>query len=222
MQVNVITSLAGRTGNPAPVAGRMRVGGFGGTKGLADYLAGQNIALVIDATHPYAIRISRNAADAAMASHVPLVRLERPTWQKQTGDNWTEVEDEAAAMQAIPCNARVLLALGRQHIAPFAARSDAHFVMRMIDAAETALPHRHELILAKPGGYDEERRFLCEKHIGLIVCRNSGGEASYAKIKAARDLALPVIMIARPPMIAGNVVSTLEDVIGVVSLHLAP
>ncbi len=98
----------------------------------------------------------------------------------------------------------VFLALGRQHIAPFAKRADVHFVIRMIDPPEVTLPRHCEIILARPGDYDAEADFLTGRRIGLIVSRNSGGTVSYAKIGAARDLALPVMMIARPPVAAKN------------------
>jgi len=208
LPVVAITSLAGRTANPAPVAGAVRSGGFGGAEGLATYLTAEKIDCLIDATHPYATRISQNAVAASSVAGCPLLRLERPLWRAEPGDNWIEVADEHAAMRSIPAGERVFLALGRQHIAPFAARGDVHFVMRMIDPPQVALPPDSEIVLARPAGFEEEKRFLVERRIGLIVCRNSGGEASYAKVEAARALALPVLMIARPPRAAVETVAT--------------
>lgn len=220
LPVEAVTSLAGRTASPAAISGAVRSGGFGGAEGLAAYLKENRIDLLIDATHPYATRISQNAVRAAETSHVPLLRLERPAWRKQPGDNWIDITDEAEAARAVPSGERVLLALGRQHIAPFASRADAHFVMRMIDPPQVALPPDHEIVLAKPNDLESEKRFLTERRIGLIVCRNSGGAASYAKIEAARALALPVMMIARPPVAARNTVATVAEALSFVRSSL--
>ncbi|MEL6702100.1 MAG: cobalt-precorrin-6A reductase, partial [Pseudomonadota bacterium] len=195
----VITSLAGRTKEPKAVSGSVRVGGFGGPEGLAQFLNDNAIDRLIDATHPFAERISRNAIAAAAAVDVPLEQHQRQPWKAQPGDQWHAVPDIAAAIQALPKNARVLLALGSQHIAPFAARRDVHFTVRMIDSPSEPLPfHNHTLVLARPSGEPKEEEKLLRKHgITHIVCRNSGGPSAYAKIEAARTLNLPVIMIER-------------------------
>lgn len=211
LPVEAINSLAGRTANPTAISGKIRTGGFGGADGLAAYLVNEKINLLIDATHPYATRISQNAVQASEITNIPLIRLERPEWQKQTHDNWIDVVDETQAASLIAAGERVLLALGRQHIAPFAERDDVHFVMRMIEPPEVSLPHDCEIVLAKPGNYDTELQFLSERKISLIVSRNSGGSISYAKIKAARDLAIPVLMISRPPTAAKTIVATVDE-----------
>lgn len=213
LPVKAITSLAGRTSNPAKLTGTVRSGGFGGIDGLATYLDCEGIDLVIDATHPYAARISQNAVQAASKCDIPLVRLERPAWQKQPGDRWIDIADEAEAASAISSGERVFLALGRQHIAPFAKRADVHFVMRMIDPPEVTPPPDCELILARPGDFAAEMLFLKDRNIGLLVSRNSGGGVSYAKIEAARALGLPVMMISRPPVAAKTIVTSPEDAI---------
>lgn len=211
--VQAITSLAGRTTNPVAISGTVRTGGFGGAEGLASYLASKQINLLIDATHPYATRISQNAVKASKIARIPLLRLERPAWEKKDGDNWVDVVSEAQAAAMIPAGERVFLALGRQHIEPFAERDDVQFVMRMIDPPEVKLPRECTIILAKPGNYEAEKQFLSQRKIGLIVSRNSGGNISYAKIKAARDLAIPLMMIVRPKVAAGTVVPSVEDAI---------
>ncbi|MBB4094278.1 cobalt-precorrin-6A reductase [Ochrobactrum pecoris] len=213
LPVNAITSLAGRTSNPAKLTGTVRSGGFGGIDGLAAYLDSEGIDLIIDATHPYAARISQNAIQAAGKRGIPLVRLERPAWEKKPQDHWVDISDEAEAANAIPSGERVFLALGRQHIAPFAERADVHFIIRMIDPPDVTLPQDCEIVLARPGDYTAERHFLENRRIGRIVSRNSGGTISYAKIEAARALGLPVMMIARPPVAARNVVALPEDAI---------
>lgn len=195
----VVTSLAGRTKEPKPLAGEVRTGGFGGAEGLADYLRAEGVTRLIDATHPFARRISENAKQAALAAGVRLETRMRPPWKRRDGDNWIEVGSLEEACDALPAGARVLLALGSQHIAPFAVRSDVHFLVRMIDPPETplALPD-HELLLARPGETAEAEADLLAAHaITHIVCRNSGGKGAYAKIEAARRLNLPVVMIGR-------------------------
>jgi precorrin-6A/cobalt-precorrin-6A reductase len=196
--IAVTTSLAGRTREPKPVDGKVRTGGFGGPEGLAAYIQENQITLLVDMTHPFATRISQNARKASQIAGIPVLHWQRPGWTKAEGDNWIEVPDIPAAIAAIPANARALLALGSQHIAPFAVRADVRFLVRMIDppAAPLSLPD-HEILLAKPGSVEEEFALLREKKITCIVCRNSGGKASYAKIAAARLLNLPVIMISR-------------------------
>ncbi|MFC7064627.1 cobalt-precorrin-6A reductase [Brucella rhizosphaerae] len=211
LPVDVITSLAGRTSNPAAISGAVRIGGFGGAEGLAAYLATERINLMIDATHPYATRISHNALLAAQTANIQLIRLERPAWQEESGDNWTDISSEAQAATMVQAKERVFLALGRQHIEPFADRYDVHFVIRMIDPPQVKLPQDCEIVLARPGDYQAERHFLTARKIGLIVSRNSGGDISYAKIRAARDLAIPVMMIARPPVAAKTVTATIEE-----------
>ncbi len=217
----VISSLAGRTLAPAKIVGEMRVGGFGGSRGLAEYLKNENVTLLVDATHPFATQISDNAIFAATDSKVTFVRLERPAWREKPGDKWTLVDTLEQAAEAIPPKARVLLALGKQHIAAFSKRNSVHFVVRMIDPPETPLDLvDFELELSKPGSVESETSFLTIKRITHIVCRNSGGEASYAKIKAARDLGIPVIMIERPRRPQVYTLPDVESVIGFVGKTL--
>ena len=199
---DVTTSLAGRTAEPEPVAGEIRTGGFSGngksgTEGLAGWLTENGFTRLIDATHPFAKQISANAEAAARLSGITFEQRTRQPWQRQTGDTWIEVASLEEARDTIPANARVLLALGSQHIAPFATRADAHFVIRMVDPPAVPLPFAsHELVLGKPSSKAAEEKTLPQRHgITHILCRNSGGSGAYAKIEAARELGLPVIMI---------------------------
>lgn len=196
----IITSLAGRTREPEPVAGEVRIGGFGGASGLADYIRAHGVTQIIDATHPFAKQISQNARMAADLTGVTLDVLTRPPWSKHPGDNWIEVASLEDARDAIPANARILLALGSQHIAIFASRPDVHFVVRMVDPPQTPLPlPNHSVIVGKPGTVNDERALLAANRITHIVCRNSGGTGAYAKIQAARQSELPVIIVQRSP-----------------------
>ncbi len=196
----VTTSLAGRTKEPAPLAGKTRVGGFGGAEGLAAYLVEHAVDRLIDATHPFAIQISANAAEAARLANVTLEHHERQPWSRREDDRWIEVGTLPDAVAAIPTGARVLLALGAQHIAPFADRTDAHFVIRMVDTPPEPLPFAHHTLLTgrPPMQAHAEIAMLRTHAIDHIVCRNSGGAGAYAKIEAARKLELSVIMIRRP------------------------
>ncbi|MEM5474186.1 cobalt-precorrin-6A reductase [Hoeflea sp. AS60] len=198
-EARIITSLAGRTKEPAPVAGETRIGGFGGVEGLARYLRETGVTRLIDATHPFARQISANAVQAARIAGVPHENRTRKPWARQPGDNWVEVETLEQARDTIPPRARVLLALGSQYIGLFASRDDVHFVVRMIDPPKTPLElPDHALVLGRPGDTPAAETMLLIAHkVTHIVCRNSGGTAAYAKIEAARELGLPVIMVGR-------------------------
>jgi len=193
----VITSLAGRTKEPRPIDGKVRIGGFGGIQGLVKYLRDNNIEKLIDATHPFARRISVNALAAVQDTGIPFEQRTRPPWQKHPKDIWINVPDIEHAVHAIPYKSIVLLALGSQYITPFTKRDDVRFIIRMIDPPVKPLSfNRHELLLARPSAEWLEERDLLKRHgISHIVCRNSGGKGAYAKIEAARDLSISVIMI---------------------------
>jgi len=220
--LSVITSLAGRTRDPAPLPGETRIGGFGGVEGLASYLRDNQIAVLVDATHPFAAQMSANAVVAAAKAGIPRLRLERPAWEPRADDSWIEVADEEAAAAALPSGARAFLALGSQHLAPFAKRDDVHFVLRMVDAPQSAPAlASHEIVLGLPGDIESETALLRGRRITHLVCRNSGGEASYAKIIAARDLKIPVIMIRRPAEPVPPVAETVEEAIAFIGSVLS-
>ncbi len=194
--IRIISSLAGRTREPQPVAGEVRIGGFGGADGLSNFIRENHITKLIDATHPFATKISDNAAIAAAATGIELDIRQRAPWTKTKGDVWYEVDSLDAARAAIPTQAKVLLALGSQYISTFAARSDVHFVVRMIDPPKSPLEFaQHTLVLGNPGDVAQETGLLKAHAITHIVCRNSGGKGAYAKIKAARALDIPVIIV---------------------------
>ena len=195
----VTTSLAGRTVDPVLPEGEVRIGGFGGAEGLAAYLRDEKFDRMIDATHPFAKRISENAIKASAMSGIPLEQRLRPRWQKQPGDRWKSVATLEAAAEALPQAATVFLALGRQYLEAFIRRNDCRFVIRMVDPPESPLGFSdHMLVLGKPASDPDREADLFTAHgITHLVCRNSGGPAGYAKIIAARRLALPVILIER-------------------------
>ena len=212
--LRVITSLAGRTHAPATPAGEVRIGGFGGVAGLVAYLKSEGIAAVIDATHPFATTMSGNAVESCRQVSIPHVRLERPAWKPEIGDNWTNVEDEAAACAATPAGATAFLALGSQYLAAFVAREDLSYVVRMIDPPSARPPGNWVVITGKPSASADEEAALFSAHgISHLVCRNSGGTAGYAKIAAARDLGLPVVMIEQPELVDGDALGTTDEVL---------
>lgn len=209
-------SLAGRTRAPAAQPVPVRVGGFGGPEGLAAYLKQKGITILIDATHPYASRISHNAAEAASRTGVLLVALRRVPWQRQAGDRWTEVESVAQAVEALGDRPRkVFLTLGRQELLPFETAPRHHYLVRSVDPVEPPLDVPHAIYLTSRGPFAEadEARLLHDHAVEAIVAKNSGGPASYGKIAAARALGVEVILIRRPPLPDVPSVETVEEML---------
>ncbi|WP_320668822.1 cobalt-precorrin-6A reductase [Patulibacter defluvii] len=204
--VAVISSLAGRLRDPSAVAGDVRHGGFGGPDELAAWLGERRVAAVIDATHPFAARISHAAAEACRAAAVPLVALRRPGWTAGPGDDWHWVDELAAAAALTPSlGRRALLAIGRQEAAAFAAVADAWFLIRSIEPPDRPLPPRHELLLARgPFALADERALLERHRIDVVVTKDSGGDATRAKLDAARERGIPVVIVRRPPLPPGD------------------
>jgi precorrin-6A/cobalt-precorrin-6A reductase len=210
----VTLSLAGRTAEPAPQPVPVRSGGFGGAEGLALYLRGERIDALIDATHPYAAIISANAAKAAAAAKVPLLALRRPPWAKVEGDIWIEaatIEEAVDALGKAP--RRVFLALGRKELQPFADAPQHVYLVRSVDSVDPPLAVPHAIYVTARGPFTEaEDRTLLERHrIDAMVAKNSGGEATYSKIAAARTLRLPVILLQRPALPKVAAVETVDD-----------
>ncbi len=206
----MITSLAGRTLTPHAPPGEIRIGGFGGPEGLASYLEDQSIDVMIDATHPFAEQMSRHAVQAAKQVNIMRLRLVRPPWEKQPGDNWVDAIDAADAAKLLPnLGRRIFLTTGHKDLAAFASLDDLWFLIRTIEpvVAGGPLPRRVHLIKAR-GPFDEaaEIALLKEHRIDVLVTKASGGDATYAKISAARRLGLPVVMINRPPSPPGPTV----------------
>jgi precorrin-6A/cobalt-precorrin-6A reductase len=213
--LSVISSLAGRVADLKLPEGDVRVGGFGGVDGLASYLVNEKIAVVIDATHPYAARISQNAEIACSRTSVPLIAMDRPPWDRLDGDRWHEVDDfQSAAMLVDRKKARVFLSIGRQELASFSACSNAWFLIRAIEKPTDQLPPHHQLVLQRgPFALEDELRLLRDHAIDYIVSKNSGGPATYNKIAAARSLNTSVVLIRRPFKHTCETFQTVEDVV---------
>ncbi|MBV9551764.1 MAG: cobalt-precorrin-6A reductase [Alphaproteobacteria bacterium] len=211
--IDVTTALAGRTRHPGPIAGHVRIGGFGGAAGLARYLEEQRIDRLIDATHPFAAEISRAARLACSQVGVPRLLLARPPWRRHSLDRWIDVDTLEAAAQIVGrVGRRALLTVGSGEIAAFAPATTVRFLVRMIDPPRDPLPLRfHEVVLGRgPFALAEERHLLQRHAIDVLVCKASGGHATEAKLIAARELSLPVIMVRRPPVERGLSVDTVE------------
>lgn len=200
-QFTVISSLAGTTEHPVRPTGELRIGGFGGVDGLGRFLRDSGIDVVVDATHPFAARMQANAAEACARTGVPRCRLLRPEWPRAAGDRWIEVDDvEAAASALRALGRRIFLALGARDLAAFERLADRWFLIRAVSPPDR-FPSGgawHCLQARGPFAFDEERRLLVEHRIDALVSKQSGGEGARAKIDAARDLGLPVVMIRRP------------------------
>lgn len=218
-EIDVLTSLAGRTSRPAALPGRVRVGGFGGSDGLAAWLEAHRPAAVIDATHPYAVRIKANADAAARAAGTPLLHLLRPAWSAADRDRWHDVDDLEAAAHAIraeaPRHGRVFLTVGRQDLAPFAALAGVPLLVRSIEPPDPGLLPPSAEVIAAAGPFDEagEIALMTRYDVQTLVSKNAGGAATVAKIAAARALGLPVIMVRRPPPPRGEIVDTVEGAV---------
>ncbi|WP_309745015.1 MULTISPECIES: cobalt-precorrin-6A reductase [unclassified Chamaesiphon] len=211
----VIMTLAGRTREPKAIAGNVRIGGFGGEAGLVEYLQTEKIDLIIDATHPFASRMSWHVASAATQVGIPRLMLVRPAWTRSLGDDWIEVASVEAAVTAIPAWAeRIFVTIGRQQLAPFAGLT-RWCLMRSIDPPDPSIPLPPGKLLLDRGPFslDREREILTEYRIQAIVSKNSGGDATYAKIIAARELGLPVVMVQRPPAPEGERVADVASAI---------
>lgn len=208
-----LLSLAGRTLEPKPQPVPVRIGGFGGAEGLARFLREGQFALMVDATHPFAARISQNAAEASEMAGVPLFSLRRPAWERQPGDRWRSVGSVAEAVTALgAAPRRVFLAIGRQEAFHFEAAPQHFYLVRSVDPVvpPLTLPRMETLLACGPFDRAEEARLLETAGIEVIVAKNSGGSATYGKIEAARALGLEVVMVERRPPPGVSAVGTVE------------
>jgi precorrin-6A/cobalt-precorrin-6A reductase len=211
--VEVISSLAGRTSDPALPPGRTRTGGFGGADGLAAWLAAEHIGAVIDATHPFAAAITAAAATASARLGVPLLLLRRPAWTAGPDDDWRRVPSLAAAAADLP-RERVFLTVGRAAVSAFATDERRWFLIRSVEAPAPPLPPHRCLLLARgPFTAADETALMGRHDVEVLVTRDSGGEMTSAKLAAARRLGLPVIMVDRPPAPDAPIVTTAGDAV---------
>lgn len=201
--IEATLSFAGRVERLKPQPIPVSRGGFGGVQGLAEYIMTQNITHVIDATHPFAVQMSRNAVDACALTGTPLVALTRAPWTRVEGDDWTVVPDLAAAAAALAGPARsVMLAVGRMHLDLFSSQPQHSYLLRLVDppAGDITLPDYHAIVDRGPFTFEDDLALLRDHNIELIVSKNAGGSGARSKIDAARALGIKVIMVDRPDL----------------------
>lgn len=213
--VDAVYSYAGRTGAPVAQPLPMRIGGFGGVNGLAAYLKVESITHLVDATHPFAAQMSRNAVEACKTTGTPLIALEREPWQAQEGDRWTHVPDVAGAVAALgDAPRRVFLAIGRQTLEAFGGAPQHHYQLRLVDrpTEPLPLPQAKAVIARGPFTVEGDRALLRDHRIEVIVAKNAGGAGAEAKLVAARELGVPVVLIDRPWVPERQVARTVDEV----------
>ncbi len=208
-----VFSYAGRTAAPVAQPLPIRVGGFGGVEGLTAFLRSEAISHVIDATHPFAAQMSRNAQAACALTGTPLIGLERAPWAPQPDDQWHQVPDIQGAVDALPeASARVFLAIGKLHLAAFATKPH-HYLLRLVDKPESPpLPDCSVIVARGPFDHAADLALMQSHRITHLVAKNAGGTGAEAKITAARALRVPLILIERPALPGRHLVSTPEAV----------
>lgn len=218
--LKAISSLAGRTREPAPLPGTTRSGGFGGIEGLIRYVREEHIDVIVDATHPYAEQISRHAVVASRSTGVPLVRLERPPWPRQPGDRWALVDSVVEAARLCgDFGRRAFLTIGGKELQAFANLERMWFLVRLVEPPLEPLPLLHYEVATGRGPFtaEDERKLLQKNRVDMVIAKNSGGDATYGKIAAARALGLPVILVRRPvppfDLPASAIFATPDDVV---------
>ena len=217
-----ILSLAGATGHPAQAPIPQRVGGFGGAEGLIAFLGRERIGAIVDATHPFARRMSANAAAACRTTATPLVVFTRPPWTRQAGDSWIEAATMDEAVDALGTTPKtVFLTQGRLQLAAFARAPQHRYIVRAIDRPEEidALPHCKLILKRGPFLLDDEAALMRNEKVEALVTKNSGGRATYPKIEAARALGVEVVILRRPPAPEAETLHDLDAVMAWIGTH---
>jgi len=212
--VDVVASLAGATRAPAKLPATTRIGSFGGVSGFRDYLLENAITGVVDATHPFAVNMTRTAAMVCAELGVRHVILQRPAWQATSKDRWFFVDSIAETLAIIPKGTTVFLATGRQTLIEFSCLAGRKLFARVIDPPEMPVLAGFKgtfLIGTSPFSIEQEVALFREKAIDWLVVKNAGGDKSRSKLDAARILGLPVIVINRPKLPDADVVSSVDE-----------
>jgi precorrin-6A/cobalt-precorrin-6A reductase len=210
---DALLSFAGRTESLVRPRSPHRVGGFGGAAGLANFLRAGDFHALIDATHAFAARISHNAAAAARVLRLPFLRVVRPAWQRVEGDVWDEQPDMQAAASGLgSTQRRVFLSVGRLELAVFGSAPQHDYLLRAVEpfVPPASMPRARLIVARGPFALADELELLARERIEGLVSKNAGTPSTYAKIEAARRLAIPVLMVARPPVPPAPEVQTHE------------
>ncbi len=215
----VTTSFAGRTSEPNLPQGEVRIGGFGGARGLEEFVRDGMYRRIVDATHPYSTKIATSAVAAANATGIRLVRIKRPEWVEPSYAFWKHMATAEDAAESLPAGARALLTTGHRGLEVFLARTDCSFVVRSIEPPEKPLPVNARSLISRPPFFlGAETELMQVEGISHLITKNSGGVQTEAKLKAAQQLGIPVLMIARPTLPPATEVPTVGRAIA--SLHL--
>ena len=212
--VDVVSSLAGRVADPVVPPGEVRIGGFGGAAGLTAWLQAHPVQSLVDATHPFAATMTASAAAAAEATGIPLLRLQRPGWSPQPGDDWRWVDTPTEAALAVAGFGSVFLTTGRRGLGAFAGLT-GRCLVRSVDPPDPPLPERTTVVLARgPFAVSDELALMRQHAVDVVVTKDSGGGMTAAKLAAARRLGVPVVLIRRPPLPPGvPTVATVEEAV---------
>jgi precorrin-6A/cobalt-precorrin-6A reductase len=212
--VDVLSSLAGRVADPVVPPGEVRIGGFGGAAGLTAWLQAHPVQSLVDATHPFAATMTASAAAAAEATGIPLLRLQRPGWSPQPGDDWRWVDTPTEAALAVAGFGSVFLTTGRRGLGAFAGLT-GRCLVRSVDPPDPPLPERTTVVLARgPFAVSDELALMRQHAVDVVVTKDSGGGMTAAKLAAARRLGVPVVLIRRPPLPPGvPTVATVEETV---------
>ena len=205
-KTRVITSLAGRTQKPRRIAGQVIFGGFGGATGLQSFIETEKIQLVFDATHPFSQKISQNASIACEKAKVLRIILDRPQWELPRNGNWVAVENISAAAKSISSSVkRIFVTTGGNELNVFDQFKNTWFLIRLIEKPKSPIKiQNYKLVLSRPPfKFSNEKALLQNHDIDCLISKNSGGNGTKAKIKAALQLSIPIILIRRPPNLPG-------------------
>jgi precorrin-6A/cobalt-precorrin-6A reductase len=215
-----LLSFAGRTANLLKPSTPHRVGGFGGIEGLLSFLRAHGFHALIDATHAFSAQMSKHAVAASERTNIPLLRVECPAWREAEGDHWSHVPDMKAAARALGERPRrVFLSVGRLEVDAFRAAPQHDYLVRAVDPFEPGLSRARVLAARGPFALEDELRLFRDERVEVLVSKNAGTEATHAKLEAARELGLTVVMVARPELPPAHTVSTVSEALAWLELH---